>query len=113
MPPAKKDAPALDVEAQVETQAAAAGDGAPAEAHDEAANAPAEAAVDAAEAAPEAAEAPDVPRGLAVMRHPDDENAGASHAGQSYAVDIDGYLIVPLAAVEPLKSHGFVLVKGA
>lgn len=106
MPPAKKDAPALDVEAQVETQAAAAGDGAPAEAHDEAPDAP-------ADAAPEAAEAPDVPHGLAVMRHPDDQAAGASHDGQSYAVDIDGYLIVPLAAVEPLKSHGFVLVKGA
>lgn len=103
MPPANKEKPALDVEAQVETHAAPAGDGAAAEAHHEAAHEEAEAH----------AEVPDVPHGLAVIRHPDDPGARASHAGQAYEADADGFLVVPLAAVEPLKSHGFVLVKGA
>lgn len=99
MPPAEKKADEAKVEAAAEVEAAApAADAAP--------DAPA------ADAAPEPA-APDIPHGVAAMRHPDPGNgpAGASFAGVTYEPDKDGFIVVPLAAVEPLKSHGFELVK--
>lgn len=123
MPPTdpKKDAPsvadanAADAKPAPEAAAAPAAPPAdPADApvaafHPVPAAAPAEPAAEAA--ADPADEAPQIPHGVAVMRHPDDRKAGASFGGQSFEPDDKGFLVVPLGAVEPLKSHGFELIK--
>lgn len=86
-------------EAEVEAHAAAADHGAAPEAHHEEAREEA------------AAPVPEIPRGVGVMRHPLDPKASASHDGETFEADEHGYLVVPHAAIEPLKSHGFELVK--
>lgn len=88
-------------ESQVQADAASAG----------AEQAAAAAGNDAASASAAAEVAPDVPKGVAVVKHPDDPKAGASFRGSSYEPDEKGFLVVPLDAVSELVSHGFVMVK--
>lgn len=69
----------------------------------------------AADVAPKAADpaegAPDVPPGVAVMKHKSDPTASAHFEGHDYVADVEGFLVVPLHAVEALVSHGFEMVK--
>lgn len=65
----------------------------------------------AAKAADPAEGAPEVPPGVAVMKHKTDPTASAHVDGHDYVADVEGFLVVPLHAVERLVSHGFEMVK--
>lgn len=70
---------------------------------------PAAEAVAEVEAAPEAPSLADpASLGFAKISHPGGATS-VSHGGQTYEADKNGFITVPLAAVDDLTSHGFVL----